>query len=103
MYNLSYHVVIRTPIGVRIGDVALTIEDGKVSGVLETPCFEPQFEGCLHPDDTMELTVHVKENGTVFDCQSTGRISGYAIHISVPTESFCYEIDGTVTRAKTNN
>lgn len=100
MYNLSYHVVIRTPVGVRIGDVALTIDDGKVLGALETPFFEPQFEGCLHPDDTMELTVHVKENDKVLDCRSTGRISSYAIHISIPTESFTYEIDGTVTRAK---
>ena len=31
--------------------------------------------------------------------EAIGRISAYAIHISVPTETLTYEIDGTTTRA----
>lgn len=100
MYNLSYHVVVRTPVGVRIGDIALAIEDDKVTGVLETPFFEPSFAGILNEDDTMTLTLFLSVNDEHKECKGIGRISGYAIHISVPTDDFTYEIDGTTVKAK---
>lgn len=100
MYNLSYHVVVRTPVGVRIGDITLAIEDGKVTGVLETPFFEPSFVGILNEDDTLTLTLVLTANDEHREYKGVGRISGYAIHISVPTDDFTYEIDGTTVKAR---
>lgn len=100
MSTLSYHIVVRTPVGVRIGDISLDFEGDAVRGVLEVPFFEQDFRGIINSDDTMCLYITLNENGKIQQCECTGRISSYAIHISVPTEAFTYEIDGTVTRAK---
>ena len=60
--------------------------------------FEPQFCGKMNDDGTLSLNLTVNAEGKPEDCESTGRISVYAIHISVPAAAFTYEIDGTSSR-----
>jgi len=100
MNTLSYHVVIRTPVGVRIGDISLDFEGDTVRGVLEAPFFERDFHGAVNKDDTLRLYITLNENGKMQQCECSGRISAYAIHISVPADTYTYEIDGTTTNAK---
>ena len=47
---------------------------------------------------TLSLSLTVNAEGKPKDCESTGRISMYVIHISVPATAFTYEIDGTSSR-----
>lgn len=100
MNTLSYHIVIKTHAGYRVGDLSVDLEDEKVSGTIHAPFFEPQFFGKMNDDGTLSLNLTVNADGNSEDCVSTGRISMYAIHISVPTASFTYEIDGTSARTK---
>ena len=95
MNSLSYRIVIKTPIGYRIGNITIDIENEKISGSITAPFFEPFFFGTFNKDGTMLLMLTVNVDGVQTECNSTGRISGYAVHISVPTEKFIYEIDGT--------
>ena len=97
---LSYHIVIKTPIGYRVGDISLDIEGNNIRGTLRAPFFEPALSGELHEDSTLSLTVSLIYEEVRTECTATGRISGYAIHISVPVGNFVYEIDGTITRNK---
>ena len=99
---LSYHIVIKTPIGYRVGDISLSIEEERICGTIEAPFFEPAFTGILHNDSTLSLNVLINCDGARTECDATGRISAYAIHISVPIDDFIYEIDGTTVRAKNN-
>ena len=102
MNTLSYHVVVRTPIGVRIGDISLGFDGEKVKGIITAPYFEPEVYGVINDDNTINVNLVVNVDGKRESCDGTGRISDYAIHISVPSSEFVYEIDGTATRAKTN-
>ena len=99
MNTLSYHIVVRTPAGVRIGDIFFDFTDEKVSGRIKAPFFEPEFHGIINKDDTFRLFITLDQNGANQEYECTGRISAYSVHISVPTEDFTYEIDGTTTRA----
>ena len=47
----------------------------------------------LCDDGTLSLNLTVSAEGESEDCESTGRISMYAIHISVPAAAFTYVID----------
>ena len=77
---------------------ALDLEDEKVSGTIHAPFFEPQFCGKMNDDGTLSLNLTLNAEGNPEDCESTGCISMYAIHISVPAAVFTYEIDGTSSR-----
>ena len=98
MDSLIYHIVIKTPMGYRVGDISLNIDVDRICGTIEAPCFEPSFTGILHDDSTMSLTFSVTYENMQAECAATGRISTYAIHISVPSGDFTYEIDGTAKR-----
>ena len=103
MNTLSYHIVIRTPAGYRIGDISVEIDDdGHISGTIQAPSFEQHFDGVLNDDSTMWLNFIVNKDGMAERCESTGRISSSAIHISVPSAGFTFDIDGTAARAKLN-
>lgn len=103
MNTLSYHIVIRTPVGYRVGDISLKIDDdGHIDGTIQAPFFEPHFDGVLNDDSTMWLNFTVNKDGIAERCESTGRISASAIHISVPSAGFTFDIDGTAARAKLN-
>ena len=90
MNTLSYHIVIKTHAGYRVGDLSVDLEDEKVSGTIHAPFFEPQFCGKMNDDGTLSLNLTVNAEGKPEDCESTGRISMYAIHISVPAAAFTY-------------
>lgn len=104
MNTLSYHIVIKTHAGYRVGDLSVNINmDGEqVSGRIQAPFFEPQFYGVMRDDSTLLLHLTVSAEGKQEKCECTGRISVYAIHISVPATEFTYEIDGTSAKAKVN-
>ena len=99
MNTLNYHIVVRTPVGIRIGDISFDFVDEEVRGNIKAPYFEPDFYGNINKDDTLLLYMTVVDGKEQKEYEATGRISAYAIHISVPTETFTYEIDGTTTRA----
>ena len=98
MNTLSYHIVIKTHAGYRVGDLSVDLEDEKVSGMIHAPFFEPHFCGKMNDDGTLGINLTVNAEGKPEDYVSTGRISINAIHISVPAAAFTYEIDGTATR-----
>ena len=50
MNTLSYHIVIKTHAGYRVGDLSVDWEDEKVSGTIHAPFFEPQFYGEMNDD-----------------------------------------------------
>ena len=100
MNTLSYHIVIKTHAGYRVGDLSVDIEGDKVSGIIQAPFFEPQFYGVMRDDSTLLLHLTVNVEGKQEKCECTGCISVYAIHISVPASEFTYEIDGTSARTK---
>ena len=52
----------------------------------------------MNDDGTLSLNLTVNADGKPEGCESTGRISMYAIHISVSATVFTYEIDGTSSR-----
>ena len=52
----------------------------------------------VNDDGTLSLNLTVNAEEKPEDCESTGHISMYAIHISVPAAAFTYEIDGTSSR-----
>ena len=97
-YVQRYHIVIKMHAGYRVGDLSVDLEDEKVSGMIHAPFFEPQFCGKMNDDGTLSLSLTVNAEGKPQDCESTGRIGMYAIHISVPAAAFTYEIDGTSLR-----
>ena len=56
MNTLSYHIVIKTNAGYRVGDLSVDLEDEKVSGTIHSPFFEPQFCGKMNDDGTLAST-----------------------------------------------
>ena len=98
MNTLSYHIVVRTPVGIRIGDISFDFVDEEVRGNIKAPYFEPDFYGNINKDDTLLLYMTVVDEKEQKEYEAIGRISMYAIHISVPAAAFTYEIDGTSSR-----
>ena len=98
MNTLSYHIVIKTHARYRVGDLSVDLEDEKVGGTIHAPFFEPRFSGKMNDDGTLSLNLTVNAEEKPEDCESTGHISMYAIHISVPAAVFTYEIDGISSR-----
>ena len=98
MNTLSYHIVVRTPVGIRIGDISFDFVDEEVRGNIKAPYFEPDFYGNINKDDTLLLYITVVDEKEQKDYEAIGRNSAYEIHISVPTEAFTYEIDCTSSR-----
>lgn len=100
MYTLSYHVVVNTPKGYRIGDIRLDIDENKIEGQFDFPLFDNKCYGILNEDDTFTFYVSITQEEKTNEYECTGRLSGYAIHISIPVDGFVYEVDGTTCRAK---
>ena len=95
---LSYNIVIKTPIGYRVGNISLDIIENRISGTIVAPFFSPDFSGILNDDGSLSLSLTVNDEKGQYEYMATGRISAYAIHISVPVQEFSYEIDGTAQR-----
>ena len=64
MDTLSYHIVIKTHAGYRVGDLSVDLEDEKVSGTIHAPFFEPQFCGKMNDDGTLSLNLTVNADET---------------------------------------
>ena len=64
MNTLSYHIVIKTHAGYRVGDMSVDLEDEKVSGTIHAPFFEPQFCGKMNDDGTLNNTQLLSFNFT---------------------------------------
>ena len=43
MNTLSYHIVVRTPVGIRIGDIYFDFVDEEVRGNIKATYYEPDF------------------------------------------------------------
>ena len=98
MNTLSYHIVVRTPVGIRIGDISFDFVDEEVRGNIKAPYFEPDFYGNINKDDTLLLYMTVVDEKEQKEYEAIGRIGMYAIHISVPAAALTYEIDSTSSR-----
>ena len=57
MNTLSYHIVVRTPVGIRIGDISFDFVDEEVRGNIKAPYFESDFYGNINKDDTLYAAV----------------------------------------------
>ena len=67
---------------------------------VDFPLFDNRCYGILNEDDTFTLYVSITQEEKTNEYECTGRLSGYAIHISIPVDGFVYEVDGTTCRAK---
>ena len=95
MCELSYHAVVKTPSGYRIGKITSKLEDGKTSGELSLTDFNGRYFGTIEADGCFEIEVERYLSADLVKCRGSGRLSIYSIHITIDSSGVIYELDGT--------
>lgn len=95
MNNLLYLFVLKTPSGYAIGEITVRIDNGNIEGNIRISDQNGSYRGYLDDNGTIKVsgTLALKEERISF--VGEGRISCHAIHLTIPTEHFTYELDGT--------
>ena len=95
----EYHFVMTTPNGIRIGNIVFDYErDGKLCGYIELPQFKNDFSMIIHNDGTLSVNFDKSDTSFLSELTGTGKISFYAISMSIASDGFAYEINGTVKK-----
>ena len=98
MYTLEYNIVARTPVGCRVGELTVNIEEGEIAGTLTLPFFSPKYDGKIDSTGNMEIHGMLFFDGTEYEYVGKGRISPYAICIQISVQDQEFEISGTSKR-----
>ena len=95
MNDLLYLFIPKTPSGYAIGEITVRIDCGNVEGNIRLSDQNGSYCGYLNDDGTLRVsgTLALKEERISF--VGEGRISCRAIHLTLPTKHFTYELDGT--------
>ena len=94
MNSLFYLFVLKTPNGYAFGEITVRIDNGNIEGSIRISDQDGSYHGDLN-GGTIKVsgTLALKEERIPF--VGEGRISCHAIHLTIPTEHFTYELDGT--------
>ena len=95
----EYHFVMTTPNGIRIANIIFDYErDGKLCGYIELPQFKNNFSMVIHNDGTLSVKFDKSDTSFFSELTGTGKISFHAISMSIASDCFVYEINGTAVR-----
>lgn len=95
MDNMKYHAVLKTPIGYRVGTVIVVLNDENISGVIEFFGREGTYDGSIDDNGNIEVQGKFPTVSEIVSFVGTGKLSYYAIHLSIQSDDFIYELDGT--------
>lgn len=100
MDELVYQVVVRTPEGIRIGELTAFAENEIIKGRISFPSLNGQYNGTIRPSGRINIVLHTVLDSVSVESVGEGQISFYAIHVSLLHNGLTYEIDGTVKNMK---
>ena len=95
MDSLEYSIVLKTPQGYCVGSLTMEINNGSVCGSIYALNNESAYCGSIDTNGNIEITGELNLFGDSFQFKGCGKVSFYAIHISIPNGDFTYELDGT--------
>lgn len=95
MDALEYNIVLKTPLGYRVGRIIVEIKDRLMQGVIHILGKEESYQGCVDDNGNFAIKGKLPTQTENIPFEGNGKISCYAIHITIPSDDFTYELDGT--------
>ena len=92
---MTYHAVMKTPIGYRVGNIFVDITDQIISGIIYFFGREGKYKGVLYDNGDMKIKGVLPTPNDNMGFEGEGKISFHSIHLSIPSRDFVYELDGT--------
>lgn len=97
MWNRSYNVIMRTPIGARYGTVSVTVDNSTISGMLDILKKANPFHGNINEKGDCRIKGELTTLMRTIPYNATGRITKEALVLKLKGERESFEITGTVS------
>lgn len=95
MWNRSYDVIMRTPIGARHGTMSITIDHSKINGMLDILKKANPFHGNIDEKGNCQIKGELTTLIRTIPYDATGRITKEALVLKLKGEQESFEISGT--------
>lgn len=98
MDSLIYNIVLRTPVGYRIGTLMIEIENHNVRGQIIVADTEGRYIGEMDNNWNLSVKGELPLGADILAFHGKGKLSAYAVHMSMISGEDTYELDGTSKR-----
>ncbi len=95
MDNLMYNIVLKTPVGYRVGQMIVEIGDRIIRGIIRTFEKDGEYHGSIDSNGNIEVNGVLPLNTETIPFKGKGKISSYAVHLTIQSDNFTFELDGT--------
>lgn len=97
MWNRSYDVVMQTAIGARYGTMSVTVDNGKIDGMLDILKKENPFHGKINEKGDCQIKGKLTTLMRTIPYDATGRITQEALLLKLAGKQEMFEISGTAS------
>ena len=80
MDTLEYNIVLKTPIGYRVGKMMVEIKDRLIQGIIRILGKEESYQGYIDNNGNIEVNGKLPTHTETILFEGKGKISGYAVH-----------------------
>lgn len=95
MDSLMYNIVLKTPAGYRVGQMMVEIGDRIICGIIRTFEKDGEYQGSIDNNGNIEVNGLLPFKTETIPFKGKGKISSYAVHLTIPSDNFTFELDGT--------
>lgn len=94
MWNRLYNVVMRTPIGAKHGTMAVTVEDGRIRGMLDILKKANPFAGTIDTAGKCRLHGELTTLMRTIPYDATGRVTEESLQLALQGAQETFELTG---------